>query len=502
MNPANYNLADSHLSKARLSDSLAVNIRQACQIFPVGKSFDLITRDLYLGNTKAWFLGVNGMCKTEVLQEIFSDLQNPTYTRDDTIQDLSRYMASKIGYAQTELAEDWHAIVSAVLSGPCVLFVDGFSAAILLDTRTYPARGISEPDAERVTLGARDGFVETMLFNTNLIRRRIRNPRLTFAIRPVGTDSRTDVAVAYIDGYVDPDLLQKILDRLDNMRVTSLTMGSKSLEELLVRKRWYHPLPSIQQTQRPDVACSYLTEGNILLLVDNSPAALILPSTVFQFTQSPEDYYKSPVVGSYSRLLRFLCIFISLFLLPSFLLLSSYFPDLADTLSLLPVEETTSGRLFLYTLFAELALNLFQYSAAHSPSSYSGSLSIVGGLILSDVAIDLHWVSLEVMFYAAATMLASLALSSTAFAEGIRCYRLLLLFLTGCFGLWGFLAGCVLITLSVVTTPSFAGKSFFWPLRPFNWQALSTLLFRRPTYKAQPSNVWKRERRKDRDGQS
>lgn len=484
----------------KISDSLTSNKKTAASIFPLGKSFDLITRDLYLGQTKAWFLGINGMCKTEILQDIFSNLQNPLFVKDDIIQNISLYMASKIGYAQAELTDDWDTVVSAVLSGPSVLFVDGFSSAILLDTRTYPARGISEPDTERVTLGSRDGFVETMLFNTNLIRRRIRSPRLTFAIRSVGTDSRTDVAVAYIDGYVDEILLQKLYASLDALHATSLTMGAKSLEELLVPKKWYHPLPSIQQTQRPDVACSYLMEGNLLLLVDNSPSALILPSTIFQFTQSPEDYYKSPVVGSYSRLLRFCCIFISLFLLPAFLLLGSYFPDIADTLSLFPVEQVSSGRLFLYTLFAELALDLFQYSAAHSPSSYAGSLSIVGGLILSDVAIDLHWVSLEVMFYAAATMLSSLALSSTAFAEGLRCYRVFLLLMTGCFGFWGFWTGCCIVFLSILTTPSFAGKSFFWPLYPFNREALSTLFFRRPTYKAQPGNVWTRERKKSAPG--
>ncbi len=478
----------------KISASLEQNKKQAYEIFPMGKSFDLITRDLYLGKSRAWFLGINGMCKTEVLQEIFSDLQNPIFTKNESIQSISLYMASKIGYAQAELTDDWDVIVTSVLSGPSILFVDGFDHAILLDTRTYPARSISEPETERVTMGARDGFVETMLFNANLIRRRIRNPRLTFAVKSVGTDSRTDVAITYIDGYVDNGLLEKIQTALEQLNVTSLTMGAKSLEELLVHRKWYHPLPSIQQTQRPDVACSYLMEGNILLLVDNSPAALILPSTIFQFTQSPEDYYKSPVVGSYSRLLRFCCIFISLLLLPVFLLVGSYFPEIADTLSLFPIEHPGS-RLLLYTLFAELALDLFQYSAAHSPSSYSGALSIVGGLILSDAAIDLHWVSLEVMFYAAATLLASLALSSTAFSEGLRCYRIFLLLMTGFLGIVGFLTGCLLVLLSILTTPSFAGKSFFWPLYPFNKEALSTLFFRRPTYMAQPSHIWKRERK-------
>ncbi len=479
----------------KLSNSLEENIKEAYHIFPIGKSFDLITRNLRLGETKAWFLAINGMCRTEVLQEIFSDLQNPLFTKGHSIENLSLYMASRIGYAQTELTDDWERIVSSLLSGPSVLFVDGFSSAIILDTRSYPTRSISEPDTERVTLGSRDGFVETMLFNTNLIRRRIRNPQLTFAIHSIGTDSRTDVTVAYINGYVDPLLLQKLTDRLNSLPVTALTMGSKSLEELLVPKKWYHPLPSIQQTQRPDVACSYLLEGNILIIVDNSPSVLILPSTIFQFTQSPEDYYKSPSVGSYSRLLRFLCIFISLLLLPAFLLIGCYYPDIADSLSLFPVEYTTPGRLFLYVLFAELALDLFQYSASHSPNSYSGALSIVGGLILSDVAIDLRWVSLEVMFYAAATMLSSLALSSTAFAEGIRCYRLFLLILTGCFGFWGFAAGSILVLISVLTTPTFAEKSFFWPLYPFNKKAFFTLLFRHPTHKAQPGNIWTRERK-------
>ncbi|MBO5094441.1 MAG: spore germination protein [Lachnospiraceae bacterium] len=480
----------------KLSRHLEENKKQARAVFPIGKSFDLITRDLRLGNTKAWLLAVNGMCRTDVLQEIFSDLQNPVFMANADIQDLSRYLSSKIGYAQAQLENDWDEIVTALMSGPSVLFVDGFADAIILDTRTYPARGISEPDTERVTLGSRDGFVETMLFNANLIRRRIRNPRLTFDVRRIGTDSRTDIAVAYIDGYVDPVLLEKVLERLETIKATSLTMGAKSLEELLVPKRWYHPLPSIQQTQRPDVACSYLTEGNLLLLVDNSPSVLILPSTIFQFTQSPEDYYKSPLVGSYSRLLRFCCIFISLFLLPVFLLIGSYYPETVISRTLFPVQRLGPIRLFWYVLFAELALDLFQYSASHSPSSYSGSLSIVGGLILSDAAIDLHWVSLEVMFYAAATLLSSLALSSTAFSEGIRFYRIFLLLMTGFFGRFGFAAGCLLVLLSILTTPSFAGKSFFWPLYPFNKKALSTLLLRRPTYKAQPDNIWKRERKK------
>lgn len=275
----------------KLSPDLEENILQAKRLLPIGASFDIVTRRLRLGTTDAYWIGINGLCKTDILQRIFSDLQNPLYTRDEQIDDLQLYMNAKIGYAQTSLADDWDDITGNILSGPSVLLVDGFRQAVLLDVRTYPARGIGEPDNEKVTRGARDGFVETVLFNANLIRRRIRSPRLCFEMHSVGTESRTDVAVAYMDGSVNEELLKKLRETIDGLQVTALTMGTKSLEELLVKKRWYHPLPSIQITERPDVACSYLTEGHILILVDNSPSALILPCTIFQFTQSPEDYY-------------------------------------------------------------------------------------------------------------------------------------------------------------------------------------------------------------------
>lgn len=477
----------------KLSQNLEENILQAKQLLPIGESFDIVTRRLCLGETAAYWIGINGLCKTDLLQRIFSDLQNPLYTQDGQITELRIFMDAKIGYAQTSLSDDWDEIVRNVLSGPSVLLVDGFSQAVLLDVRTYPARGIEEPDNEKVTRGARDGFVETVLFNTNLIRRRIRSPKLCFEMHSVGTEGRTDVAIAYMNGNVNEALLDKLRKVIEGLDVTTLTMGAKSLEELLVRKRWYHPLPSIQITERPDVACSYLTEGHMLILVDNSPSALILPCTIFQFTQSPEDYYKSPVIGSYFRTVRFGCIFLSLLLMPLFLLICAYFPQTADRLQLLSMEGQGPVKLFFYVLAVEFSLDLFKYSAALSSDRYSGALSIVGGLIIGDIAVRLNWASMEVLFYAAITLLSSLALSSIEFADGIRLYRFFLILTTGFGGLWGFLGGLLLVLLSVLTTPTFAGMSYFWPLYPFNREALKTLLFRYPTAKAQPSHVWKRK---------
>lgn len=475
-----------------LSTNLSKNIALLHALLPLDTSFDLITRDLYLGETPAFWLGINGFCKTEILQQIFSDLQNPLYTEDAAIRDLRRYVQSKIGYAQITLVSTTKELLRNVLSGPSVLLVDGFSQAVVIDVRTYPVRSISEPDTERSTRGARDGFVETLLFNTNLIRRRVRSPKLTFSIHTLGTESQTDVAVAYLADQVNTELLDALEQKLAQLQITSLTMGSKSLEELLVKKRWWNPLPGIQLTERPDVACSYLCEGHILVIVDNSPAVLLLPGTIFQFTQSPEDYYNNPLTGTYFRLIRFLCIPVSLLLLPLFLLLAAYFPDIAAALRLTPVSTLTPFRLFFYVLAVEFLLDLFKYSAALSSSRVSGALSIVGGLLIGDIAVSLNWASTEVLFYAAVTMLANLSLSSVEFADALRIYRILLVFATGFWGLPGFLIGLTFVLLSVITTPTFAGFSYFWPLFPFNGAALKNLLFRRPTYKAQPSKVWSR----------
>lgn len=155
----------------KLSSQIDENIETAKEILPIGTSFDMITRDLFLGETRGYWIGINGFCRTEILQQIFSDLQNPLYMKDSCIEDIRHYMNAKIGYAQVSLTEDWDEIVKNILSGPSVLLIDGFDQAIIMDVRTYPARGIDEPDTEKVTRGSRDGFVETMLFNTNLIRR-------------------------------------------------------------------------------------------------------------------------------------------------------------------------------------------------------------------------------------------------------------------------------------------------------------------------------------------
>lgn len=480
------------MEQLSVNTDLEKNIQILHQMLPIEKSFDLLTRNVCLGNRPGYWLGINGFSQAELLEKVFGGLQAAKNPRDNDKEALQQYLAEGIGFVQCTLEESFEKLLDSLTCGNSLLFLQGFDQAVVMDTRSYPARGVQEPELEKMTRGARDGFVETLLTNCNLIRRRIRSKDLIFEITNVGTMSKTDVAIAYLQDKCDPELIKEIRKALANLKVTSLTMGSKSLEELLVKRHWWTPMPSLQMTERPDAASSYLAEGHALLIVDNTPMVLILPCTIFQFTQSSEDYYKNPIVGSYLKFIRFLCIPAAMLIMPVFLLITAYYPQLSASLRLLSTQGQDKGHLIFYVLTVEFFLALFQYSAALSSDKFSGSLSIIGGLLIGDLAVQLNWSSSEVLFYGAITLLATVSVSCVELSDALRIYRLFMILCTAFGGPTGFWISVALTALSILTTPTFGGYSYFWPLVPWNWAALKTLLFRAPTAKAQPSRVWRR----------
>lgn len=472
-----------------LSGSLSDTESLLQQRLPLGKSFDLTARRLKICDREALWVGFNGFCDASLLEKVYAaveDLTDQSCT-EQTLQDC-------LGFVEIDFYETLEELITPLLCGNSLLFVDGLTKGAVLDTRQYPSRGIEEPELEKITRGARDGFNEHLLTNANLIRRRIRSSELIFEMHRVGKIGATDIAITYLQDRCDLSLVEKLRAQLEEMKVTALTCGSRSLSELLVPHHWWNPLPSIQVTERPDVAAGYLTEGYVLLLVDNTPMTLILPGSIFQFIQTAEDYYKAPIVGSYLRLVRLLCMPVAMFLLPLFLLFTAYFPELSRKWQLITTDYPGKGHLIFYVLSVEFFLALFQYSASLTSEKFSGSLSIVGGLLIGDMAIRLNWSSTEVLFYGAITLLATLSVSCVELSDALRIYRIFLILGIALGGPAGFMICLFLVFLSVVTTPSFGGYSYFWPLIPWNFSALKYLLFRKPTPEAQPSNVWPRSK--------
>ena len=432
------------------------------------------------------------MCDLQTIQWLFADIEATNFqTGAQNASSLPQYVKDQFFYAQIAFSNSPKEMLDNLLCGPCLLILDGYEQGLIIDTRQYPSRGVEEPDTERVIQGAKDGFTETLLTNCNLIRRRLRYPGLTFSLSKIGTLSNTDVAIAYLEKQCDSKLVKELQNKLNSLQTATLTMGIHSLQELLIKKSMLHPMPSAFLTARPDVACSYLAEGYILLMVDTSPFALVLPCHLFQFLQNPEDYYKSPPVGTYTRFVRLLCLLLSLFLMPTFLLFCLEPGWLPSFLQGLIPETLHPMAIFIYVLFVELGLDLFKYASAHSANAYSGAFAIIGGLLLSDMAISLQWTNEEVIFYGAATLLASLGITSVELADAIKLYRLFLILVTGLFAFLhlpgvGYLLGVVLTLISIITTPVFSRNKYLWPLYPLHPKALGRLLFRYPTNKIQP----------------
>ncbi len=453
-------------------------------MLPLGTSFDLLTRDLLFGKTEAFFFGIDGFVKDDIMFYILNRLQK-TELPLQNIQNLSEWIQAQIPYIEVSENKNINETIQMVLSGMSALLIDGFDTAILLDTRTYPVRGVGEPDMEKVARGPRDGFVETIVLNTALVRRRIRDPRLTFEMFQIGSQSKTDIALGYIGNIVDQKLLAQIRNQLNAIDVHALNMGAKSLEELLIRKVWYNPLPQVRYTERPDVAAAHLLEGYILLFIDTTPEVIILPTTFFQFTQSAEDYYQNPAVGNYLRFVRFAAIFASLLLTPTWLMLTEAGISWSPFFT---VHEKIAVPLVLQIILLELGLDLFRYVSSHAPSNLSGSLGLIGGLIIGDVAVQIGWITQEVMFYTAITALTTFAASALDFTYAIRIFRFVLIVCTGLFHIWGYILGIIYIVLTIITTPTIGGKKYTWPLYPFDKSAFLSLVFRQAVPKIQDKN--------------
>lgn len=463
----------------KISEILQENITSIKKLLPIEKSFDVVGRNIRIGNTDAFLVFIDGFAKDDVLLWILEYLQSLNML-DAGIHNLKDWIESNIGYVEVETTFDLKNMQNFILSGMAGILIDGQKEGILLDTRTYPVRSTSEPDLEKVTRGSRDGFVETIIFNTALIRRRIRDSRLICEIKAVGKRSKTDISITYIDDLVDKKLLENIMKRIDEIQIESLIMGEKTLEELLIKKKWYNPLPQARFTERPDVAAAHLLEGHIVIIVDTSPSVLMLPTTLFHFTQHSEDYYQNPLVGTYIRWIRFISMFSSLVLSPIWLLILFYSNNIPEYMNFIIPEQMGNVPIILQLVILEIGIDVLRIASIHTPNTLSTSLGIIGGLLLSDLAIKSGWVIPESVFIMAAVGIGTFASPSVEFALAIRIFRFFLLILTGLFNIYGFIGGIIIISIIVYNTKTFSGIKYTWPLIPYNKKALSHILFRHP----------------------
>lgn len=443
----------------------------------VDKSFDLIYRTFKIDDKKASLYFIDGFAKDDILQKLmqyFMDMSN-----EDDIDNYYDFLKTKLPYIEVDVCDELEKLKLNVLSGVIALVIEDYEKIILIDARTYPMRSIEEPTKDKVFRGSKDGFVETLVSNTALIRRRIRDTNLTFEIYTIGRISKTDVVVAYMNNKVDKKLLANIKEKLNSIKVDSLSMNQESLAECLYKGKWFNPFPKFQYTERPDTSASAIMEGHIVILVDNSPSAMIIPVSFFDILEEADDYYFPPITGTYFRFTRVIVTLVALFLTPVYLLFAYGYVDTPKWLEFIIIKDTINVPILAQLLILEVAIDGMKLAAVNTPDMLNTPLSIIIGVVLGDAAVSSGWFNNEIMLYMAFVAFANFTHGSFELGYALKFLRIFLLLTTSIFGLWGFIGGVIIILLLVAFNKTVSNESYIYPFIPFNGKKLINIFIRR-----------------------
>ena len=442
----------------------------------VDESFDILRKTLRVGDGEFTLYYVDGFVKDTVMQKLMMHFLSVKKLP----RSASEFVISNVPYVECDVTEDVDLMIQTVLSGATLLVGSSFGAeAIIIDSRTYPGREADEPQGDRVMRGARDGFVETLIFNTALIRRRIRDTSLTMTYISVGSESRTDVVVCYMKGKADAEYVNALVKKIRSIKTKSLSMGAQSLADCLIRRRWYNPFPKVRMTERPDFTAAQILEGGVAIILDNSPEVMLLPSSMFDFMQETNDFYFPPITGTYISLVRYAVFFATLFVTPVWSLLITHPELIPDWLAFVQPQNTGRIPIIAQLFLVEFIIDALRLASSNTPDMLANSLSVVGGLILGDFAVEIGWLIPEVILYMAFVAIANFSQRSYELGYAFKFLRMLLLAATAIFKFWGFVAGVVIILVLLATNKTVNGKrSYLYPLIPFDGRALASLLFR------------------------
>lgn len=450
--------------------------QQLHTILQIPDNFDVLTRELVVGNRRIMCYYLNGFIQSAVVENLFQFLLQVSKEMDT----LEQWQAHCISYADSKIQEDVDTIVTLVLSGMMGIVIEGFDKALVLDVRIYPQRPPTEPDDDRVLRGSHMGFVETMVTNIVMIRRRIRDPKLKVEYLSVGSKSKTDMVLMYLPNGENEENYRILKDKITNITIPSLTLSQQSLSECLLRKSKYHPMPRIRYTERPDAAAASIYEGKILVVMDNTPSVMIFPTSLFDFQQETNDYYFSPLIGTYLRWIRMIVFTVSMLITPIWYLIIDSGTNAPEFLQFLQIQEMNSVHIFIQLLVAEFIIDTIKIASLNTPKALSGSFSMIGALVLGEFAVQAHIFVPEVLLYMSFVAIANFTQPHYELGYTVKFFRIFLLICIFFFKLPGFIIGLVLILILVATTPTILPQKYLFPLIPFNKKRFKELFLRVP----------------------
>lgn len=417
---------------------------------------DIVYRDFLVCNTKALIVYIDGMADKTLIDNFVMETLMDNNGNLNNIENVSELKDKILTVSDIKAVTSLSEGVDSLLSGDTLLFIDGLKECYVISTRFWPARGITEPSGETVVRGGRDGFSETIRFNTALVRRRIRDTGLKMVSKKLGARSKTDVVIMYIDDIANKTILEDLNRRISQIDIDAV-LDSGYVEQMIQDSKW-SLFPQTQSTERPDVVAAALYEGRVAILVDNSPFAVIVPATLPSLFQSPDDYYQRWIFGSAMRIIRLFSAILAIILPALYVAITSFHPSIIPTKLAYFIAASREGvpfPAFIEAIIMEISLDLLIESVVRLPKPIGSTIGIVGGLIIGQAAVSAGIVSPIMIIIVSVTAITSFTTPNYEIASAFRLIRFLMIIAAAIVGLYGIVLSLILLLIHLVKLNSF-----------------------------------------------
>ena len=432
------------------------------KLLNVGTSFDVIRREVGKA-VKVILYFLSSLADSERVNELNVSL---------LLSDSKKYLKEQVSSGAIEIEDNVYTAFLAISSGMSVLLCE--DKIYVVETRNYPSRSIGEPDTEKTIRGSKDGFNENIIINIGLIRRRIRSEHFKCEIFKVGDNSNTDVVVTYLDNKVNEKSLEEVVENIKKTKIDGLVMSDRALEEKIF-KQSFNPFPLVRYSERPDVVAAHLLKGHIAIVVDTSSSVIITPTTLFEHTKHIEEYRQVPSVGTFIRLLRYLAILISVFLVPLWMLTLNN--DSFTSNIFVKLSNESPIPVLVQIIIVELVIELLRIATIHTPNHLSSAMGLIATLILGQMAVDIGLFQSEILLYCSISSIGGFATPSYELSLANKLVKLLLILIVGLFGSIGFVIGFTLLVILLGAIKTY-GMPYLYPLIPFNYKEFFKVIFR------------------------
>lgn len=465
--------------KEEIKDEISWNIEKDVKYIKelLKDNSDVVIRQFVIQKFNAVIIYIDGMSDKFLINDY---VMESLMKEEDPIRDVNSIKDRILTVSDMREVKKFSEGINAMLSGETLMLIDGLGAAYVIATRSWPARGVGEPSGETVVRGAREGFTETVRFNTALIRRRIRDTRLRMVAKTIGVRSKSDVVITYIDDIVNKDVLEELTSRINSIKIDAI-LDSGYISQL-IEDNEMSPFPQIQSTERPDVVAAALYEGRIAILVDNSPFALIVPTTLPNLFQSPDDYYQRWLNGTFIRFVRIIALIASIIMPAFYIAVTSFHTSIIPlrlAYSIAASREGVPFPAFIEVIIMEVSLSLLIEAIVRLPRPMGATIGIVGGLIIGQAAVSAGIVSPIMIIIIGATAITEFIVPNYEVAIGLRLIRFLIILSAAVVGLYGIMLCSILILTHLIRLKSF-GIPYLAPVVNTDSSDLKDLFIRMP----------------------